>query len=156
MARQPIDLTYNTDLGFPVDSGLATPTQNSGLVGRAYAYNDVLFRISCVDASGASKNLSAVTNWRAGYGLLGTGSALVSTNASGINQPGDWVSMDPSVGKISVRMDLTTSPFLSDLGTLSQKNYYLEVQVDLSDGLSWQTLFVWNCLGINTVLHPAP
>lgn len=156
MARAPIDVTFNTDLGIPVDAGLATPTTTNGLVGRVYTYNDVLFRLICVDNAGDPVNFSAATNWRAGFGFVGTGSALCATAAAGINQIADWASMDVSTGHLCAQMDLTSSDLLTAMGTKSQVPMYFELQADKSDGLSWQTILLWQVTCFNTILHPAP
>lgn len=154
--RQPIPVWWNTDGSHTVDPTQSDFTVDSSAVGRGYAYNDNVVQITCYDDDGNAVDLSDVTVWRAGYGTLGTGSALVSIADAAINQVADWASVDPSTGKLCSQLDLTDPAFLTYLGTASYRELYFELQGDRSDGLGWQTIVLWRLDGYNTVLHPVP
>lgn len=145
MSSNLITGVFNVDLGFPctVDS----PTVNSGAIGRVYAYNANRVQVHCLTASGSAKSFSDVTSWRAGYGLLGVGSAFVNVVNANISVSGALV---------TVLMPTTSATLMADLSTSSNKTYYLEIQGDKSDGIGWQTVLVWRIDCYNTMFHPAP
>jgi len=84
---------------------------------------DIEVRTNCV-----STDLDDLGTWRLGVGNLSTlQNPLVESLNADFNVPGDWTETDPTIGKISARMNTTSTTLNTDLGSVSGKRYYCEI-----------------------------
>lgn len=84
---------------------------------------DIEVRSNCV-----ATDLDDLIDWRLGVGNLSTlQNPLVESVDADFNVPGDWSETDPTIGKISARMNTTSTTLNTDLGTTAGKRYYCEI-----------------------------
>jgi hypothetical protein len=107
--------------------------------------NDYLFTITLYDDYPTASNVASIVDWVVGLGKLSSTPYVEVLNADFNIDAG----ADPTNGIITFRMNTTSATLDTDLGTSSQKTYYMEVKGD--DGTSEGTIYLTQIIVKNTI-----
>lgn len=120
-----IDIHYDVIPQSITSSNVSSVASNYAPTG--FYGNNYLLRTEIM-SNCSSVDLDDLVNWRFGIANLGTTqNPLVESNNASFNVPGDWVETDPTIGKISIRVNTTSTSLSTDLGASVGKRYYAEI-----------------------------
>lgn len=122
-------------------SGTVLTTQTPAV----FKNNDYLFTITLYDAYPTLSNVAAISTWVAGLGELSSTPFVEVLHADFNIDAG----ADPANGVITFRMNTTSVTLDADIGTSSQKTYYMEIKGD--DGVSDGTVYLTQIIVKNTI-----
>lgn len=127
-------------------------TENTSLP-RLYLNNGYIVRLRLF-SSNAIADVDWSLSWDGAIGPIGMGTPLVTIANADINTAGDWADVDPTYGRISVRLDLDAEALSTYIGISQSKRIYIELRGTDSDGAT-RVVAVIPALLINVVYDPA-
>lgn len=124
--KSPIDIYYDESIPGLIDSNVAGTIYQTVEYPTFFDYGDYTLRMRIYDEAPVTKDLSGVDDFNLQIGDLG-GDVYITANNASFNLAADWASVNVGAGQICVSFDANVAGLVTDIGTVTEKTYYIEV-----------------------------
>lgn len=137
--RINVDITFDLDAKHLVLASNANAESNSVIA--AYTDNEYLFRMNIFNDPPTKLDMTNVTSFKLGIGLLNATTPMVESDNTEFNVFGDWAETNVAAGLISCRVDTNSATLEAWLANAEWKQCYCEVKATDPIGDSTIALF---------------